>query len=178
MTTTDSNGIIFLEETDPISPFHTLINTLQQGTSDVVEELKADNPLPFIHIRRGALQARPANAWGVVVYDTSVTNAGDGAWTWTPGSAITLTKAGLYTIHMATCMSISTFASQIVAGGKVVAQTPVGGSSSLVANTCGATVHLNSGDTIAGNVYPTAAANVLADATSAPSFMTVTRLSA
>lgn len=36
MTTTDANGIIFLEETDAISPFHTLINALQQGTSDAI----------------------------------------------------------------------------------------------------------------------------------------------
>lgn len=37
MTTTNSNGIVFLEETDPISPFHTLINTLQQGTSNALD---------------------------------------------------------------------------------------------------------------------------------------------
>jgi hypothetical protein len=33
MTTTDSNGILFLETTDPISPFQTLINALQTATS-------------------------------------------------------------------------------------------------------------------------------------------------
>lgn len=33
MTTTDSNGIVFLEETDPISPLQTTINTLQTATS-------------------------------------------------------------------------------------------------------------------------------------------------
>jgi len=37
MATTDGNGIVFLEETDPISPFHTMINTLQQGTSDALQ---------------------------------------------------------------------------------------------------------------------------------------------
>lgn len=36
MTTTDANGIVFLEETDPIAPFHTLINTLQTATSQAV----------------------------------------------------------------------------------------------------------------------------------------------
>jgi hypothetical protein len=40
MTTTDSNGIVFLEDTDPISPFHTLMNVLQQGTSDAIAALK------------------------------------------------------------------------------------------------------------------------------------------
>lgn len=39
MATTDINGIVFLEETDPISPFHTTINTLQQGTSDAISAL-------------------------------------------------------------------------------------------------------------------------------------------
>lgn len=36
MTTTDANGIVFLEETDPISPFHTLINVLQTATSQAI----------------------------------------------------------------------------------------------------------------------------------------------
>lgn len=40
MTTTNANGIVFLEETDPISPFHTLINTLQQGTSNAISGLR------------------------------------------------------------------------------------------------------------------------------------------
>lgn len=40
MATTDSNGIVFLEETDPISPFHTTINTLQTGTSNAFTALK------------------------------------------------------------------------------------------------------------------------------------------
>ncbi len=40
MTTTDSNGIVFLEDTDTISPLHTLMNTLQQGTSDVIKETR------------------------------------------------------------------------------------------------------------------------------------------
>jgi hypothetical protein len=42
MATTDSNGIVFLEETDPISPFHTTINTLQQGTSDAITGIEED----------------------------------------------------------------------------------------------------------------------------------------
>lgn len=37
MSTTDANGIVFLEETDAISPFHTLVNTLQSGTSAAVQ---------------------------------------------------------------------------------------------------------------------------------------------
>lgn len=41
MTTTNANGIVFLEETDPISPFHTLMNVLQQGTSDALDEKAA-----------------------------------------------------------------------------------------------------------------------------------------
>lgn len=43
MTTSDANGIIFLEETDPIAPFHTLMNTLQQGTSDAITAFKQDS---------------------------------------------------------------------------------------------------------------------------------------
>lgn len=42
MTTTNSNGIVFLEETDPVVPFHTLINTLQTGTSAALTTVKSD----------------------------------------------------------------------------------------------------------------------------------------
>jgi len=44
MTTTDSNGIVFLETTDNISPFHTLINTLQTGTSTAITSVKNSFP--------------------------------------------------------------------------------------------------------------------------------------
>lgn len=46
MSTTDSNGIVFLEESDPISPFHTLMNTLQQGTSDAITDLVDWDKMP------------------------------------------------------------------------------------------------------------------------------------
>ena len=37
--TPDSNGILYLEETDPITPFQTTINALQAATSGVIEPL-------------------------------------------------------------------------------------------------------------------------------------------
>jgi len=37
MTTTDANGIVYLQDTDDISPFHTLINVLQAGTSNALD---------------------------------------------------------------------------------------------------------------------------------------------
>ena len=39
MTTTDGKGIIFYEETDPVSPLHTLLNTGQQSISDALGKL-------------------------------------------------------------------------------------------------------------------------------------------
>jgi len=36
MTTTDANGIVYLQDTDDISPFHTLINVLQSATSNAL----------------------------------------------------------------------------------------------------------------------------------------------
>lgn len=48
MATIDSNGIVFLEETDPISPFHTTINTLQQGTSDAIGSFGSGSDGSFI----------------------------------------------------------------------------------------------------------------------------------
>lgn len=48
MTTTDGNGIIFLEETDLISPFHATINTLQSGTTTAISTVytNMDSRLP------------------------------------------------------------------------------------------------------------------------------------
>jgi hypothetical protein len=41
MTTTDATtGIVFLEETDPITPFHTLINGLQTATSNSLKSTR------------------------------------------------------------------------------------------------------------------------------------------
>ena len=37
MTTTDANGIVYLQDTDDISPFHTLINVLQAATSNALD---------------------------------------------------------------------------------------------------------------------------------------------
>lgn len=45
MTTTDSNGIVFLQETDTLTPFQTMINTLQSGTSAAVGKALV-GPLP------------------------------------------------------------------------------------------------------------------------------------
>lgn len=70
MTTTNANGIVFLEETDPISPFHTLMNTLQQGTSDALDAIKY-RPDPGTAIR-GTDSTLGINAWqnlsGVLTY--------------------------------------------------------------------------------------------------------------
>lgn len=40
MTTTDSRGIVYLEDTDLISPLHTTLNTLQSGTSAAIGALQ------------------------------------------------------------------------------------------------------------------------------------------
>ncbi len=39
MTTVDSNGIVFYETTDPVSPLQTLLNTGQQSVSDAITAL-------------------------------------------------------------------------------------------------------------------------------------------
>lgn len=40
MATSDENGVVFLEETDAISPFAPLINGLQTGTSGAIDVVK------------------------------------------------------------------------------------------------------------------------------------------
>lgn len=73
MTTTNSRGIVFLEESDPISPFHTLINVLQQGTSDAINGIlqavtHSDNPVPEIKMRLGTTTIT-TNAGSNVIWD-------------------------------------------------------------------------------------------------------------
>jgi len=67
MATTDSNGIVFLEETDPISPFHTTINTLQQATSDVVEAINTD----ITDLTADVAAVAPSTFTNVPYYDAS-----------------------------------------------------------------------------------------------------------
>lgn len=86
MSTTDSNGIVFLEETDIISPFHTMMNTLQSGTSGALKAARrgplyaentaardaklteygssASNPL-WVDVN-GELQRHNGTSWAVV----------------------------------------------------------------------------------------------------------------
>lgn len=72
MATTDSNGIVFLEETDPISPFHTTINTLQQGTSDAISAAR-----PWV----GSLAGSRINDPVFIVGNESLTTNANGAVT-------------------------------------------------------------------------------------------------
>lgn len=60
MTTTDANGIVFLEETDAVSPLHTLINGLQQGTSEAISLLQ-DTLLPIGTIMQFGGSAAPTD---------------------------------------------------------------------------------------------------------------------
>jgi hypothetical protein len=51
MTTTNANGIVFVEDTDPISPFQVLLNTLQQGTSDAISSTARVFPVANVPAR-------------------------------------------------------------------------------------------------------------------------------
>lgn len=110
MTTTDSNGILFLDLSDNISPFHTLMNSLQSATSTAVEKAtrgplyaanntardalltqygsSASNPL-WVNTA-GVLEIHNGTSWSVfqpaLTYMTS-TGAGGGGLTTTPSPA-------------------------------------------------------------------------------------------
>lgn len=75
MTTTDANGIVFLEETDPISPFHTLMNTLQQGTSDAIDAINtaSSDPDRGVFVLPGANIDSTAPSGALADYGTSLT---------------------------------------------------------------------------------------------------------
>lgn len=92
MTTTDSNGIVFLEETDPISPFHTLINTLQAGTSTALDNIAAVGP-STIALSAGWTGGAPSviriGSLCVLVPGNAITRASS-SFTLTAGSPVTL----------------------------------------------------------------------------------------
>lgn len=79
MTTTDGNGIVFYEETDPVSPLHTLLNTGQQSVSNAIEQINQDieNIIPTwqtftpswvnVTIGNGSTNGRYINIFGLYV---------------------------------------------------------------------------------------------------------------
>lgn len=73
MTTTDSNGIIRYQTTDPVSPLHTLLNLGMQSVSDALTPLKAG---PVLYS-----QIIPAS--GVVASSTGVISPGS-SFTFSP----------------------------------------------------------------------------------------------
>ena len=90
MTTTDSKGIVFLEETDIISPFHTLMNVLQQGTTDAFDDVTnlIDSKITILHrdtiAERGALTASTSTDNPLLVYvkATGLIYMSDNGATW------------------------------------------------------------------------------------------------
>ena len=92
MTTTDSKGIVFLEETDIISPFHTLMNVLQQGTTDAFDDVTnlIDSKITILHrdtiAERDALTASTStdNPLFVYVKETGLLYLSDDGATWNP----------------------------------------------------------------------------------------------
>lgn len=72
MTTTDSNGILFLETTDPISPFQTLINGLQTATSSALSNGVGARPKictsgtrPASPVDAQMIRETDTKAWGI-----------------------------------------------------------------------------------------------------------------
>jgi len=61
MTTTDAKGIVFLQDTDDISPFHTLINVLQAGTSNALDAKTRITRVANLTERNALTGASPSN---------------------------------------------------------------------------------------------------------------------
>lgn len=93
MTTTNANGIIFLEESDNISPFHTLINTLQQGTSDALDSVKAG---PAIKVIRTVGQNTSSGSWNLIA-GWSSTEYSQGGFT-VSGASVVIPTTGVYSL--------------------------------------------------------------------------------
>lgn len=86
MTTTDSNGIVRYQTTDPVSPLHTLLNLGMQSVSDA---LTATNTALSTNTARMfktvTLTTRPAHLAGLRIFETDTKNSyvSDGS-SWIP----------------------------------------------------------------------------------------------
>jgi len=109
MTTTDANGIVYLQDTDDISPFHTLINVLQAGTSNaldaktritsVINMAARDALVKYdgLTVRRLDISGNPTETWDGVGW------RGDSGWvqtglSWSAGWAAAGVTAGWQTL--------------------------------------------------------------------------------
>lgn len=64
MTTTDSNGIVRYQTTDPVSPLHTLLNLGMQSVSDAITPLNARS------FKTVTSTTRPAHLAGLRIFET------------------------------------------------------------------------------------------------------------
>lgn len=86
MATLDENGILFYEETDPISPFHTFLNTGQQATANALaDNLRIFSVADVAERDSLALERVPSVATPLVIYrrDVGTTEMNKGAG-WRP----------------------------------------------------------------------------------------------
>lgn len=128
MTTTDSRGIVFLQETDPIAPFHTLINGLQTGTSTAlggVEDRLDDTTNQFYEGTRSTSLSVPAASTGDGTAVTWLTQ--NSSVLTMAGSVLTIQQAGRYLISLAVAWDGR-------AGGDRLVRVKVNGSFMFLAN--------------------------------------------
>lgn len=69
MATTDGNGIVFYETTDPVSPLQTLLNTGQQSVSNAIGTRQRKT-----NVTGGARPVSPAPVAGDTVFETDTFN--------------------------------------------------------------------------------------------------------
>lgn len=128
MATTDANGIVFYEETDAVSPLHTLLNLGQQSISDVVgshfiSATSAPTAVAFkfwYNPTTQYLYVSDGSAWYYVAGGTrswltnGVDNAGisSGTTTTIMTNTITGAPAGTYLV----LASINAYSASVIAG--------------------------------------------------------------
>lgn len=64
--TPDANGILYLEETDPITPFQTTMNALQAATSEAITDVYERTVLPAIDTTSASPGVITATDWATV----------------------------------------------------------------------------------------------------------------
>ena len=151
--TPDSNGILYLEETDPITPFQTTINALQAATSAAILDAQIWE-IPGGHLTATSNQSIPHGTVTTLTLGTTVALRGG----MTIGSnSLVVPRDGWYTITAsARWQSNNSGARQVRIqrnGATVMTDVTTGSGAGTFAHSCSLSTYCEAGDEFAVSAY-------------------------
>lgn len=161
--TPDSNGILYLEETDPITPFQTTINALQAATSAAILDAQIWE-IPGGHLTASSNQTLTNGTVTTLTLDTTVALRGGmtiGA------SGLVVPRDGWYTVSASVRWNANTSGSRqarINHNGSPVLSDVVSPLPGAFAHGCSLTLYCEAGDELSAAAYQSSGANLTTSA--------------